>query len=78
MKKILLFALVIAITTAFVIAAVQAPTSGVDTFVGMGRFCPNVGWNTSVCTAYLSDAPVQSVAFLVGPPVFTPNVGWNT
>jgi hypothetical protein len=75
MKKILLFALVIAITSAFAFAAVQAPTAGLAASAGYA--CPNVGWNTRACAAYMQEAPVQPLAFLVRPPI-TPNVGWNT
>jgi hypothetical protein len=76
MKKILLFALVIAVTTVFAFAAMQTPTAGSTTAAGYA--CPNLGWNKIACTSSLSDAPMQSVAFLVGPPLPMPNVGWNT
>jgi hypothetical protein len=75
MKKILLFALVIAITSAFAFAALQSPAVGLATFAGYT--CPNVGWNTRVCAAYVQEAPVLPLATLVRPPI-TPNVGWNT
>jgi len=71
MKKILLFALVIAIASTFAFAAVQTPTAGLA--ASASYTCPSVGWNTRACAAYMPGAPAQSIAFLV-----RPNVGWNS
>jgi hypothetical protein len=75
MNKILVYALVIAISVAFVFPTVQAPAAG--SMSAAGYACPNVGWNSRMCTAPASNAFVQPVAILVRPPV-SPNVGWNS
>jgi hypothetical protein len=77
MKRFVLFALVLVLASAVVLAALQAPVRGADAYAA--RVCTNVGWNTRVvCTVNVSAEPEQSVAAWVYPPVYTPNVGWNT
>ena len=76
MKKIVLIALALFIATTFAFTAHQFHATTSYAFIG--KVCPNVGWNTSVCAIDVSPESVQSVSFLSRPPVITPNVGWNT
>jgi hypothetical protein len=76
MKKLILFAFLLVLAFAVVLATLQAPGRGVD--VAATKICLNVGWNTRICTANASVEVVQPVAAVFQPPVYTPNVGWNT
>ena len=71
MKKFVLLALVLVLTTALAFAFFQAPAGGSGV---AGRACPNVGWNSS--PACMVDVP--SLQGIARGGNYTPDVGWNS